>query len=133
MSKAFLAKMQEQGVEVFIISAATGEGVGKLMNRTAELVKKLPDADISEVTDEIKEYVVKKESPFNVIKVEDYYVVEGKQAMKLVESANLDDYESLGYFQRRLRNLGVIDQLKEAGVKEGDTVCIGDFEFNYME
>lgn len=133
MAKEFLAKFKEQGIEVFIISAATGEGVDKLMNRTAELVKKLPEADISEVTDDIKEYIVKKESPFTIKKVDDYYVVEGEQALKLVDSVNLDDYESLGYFQRKLRNLGIIDQLKEEGVKEGDTVCIGDFEFNYME
>ncbi len=129
----FIEKMEAFGVEVFIISAATGNGVGDLMNRTAELVRKLPSADISEISEEIKEYVVKKEAPFRIEKVEDYFVIEGEQAVKLVQSVNLDDYESLSYFQRKLRMLGIIDKLKDAGVKEGDTVCIGDFEFDYME
>ena len=44
----------------------------------------------------------------------------------------MEDYESLQYFQRRLRDSGIIDRLEEMGVKDGDTIRIEDFEFDYV-
>ena len=44
----------------------------------------------------------------------------------------MDDYESLQYFQRVLRNSGIIDKLDEMGIQDGDTVSILDFEFDYV-
>ena len=49
-----------------------------------------------------------------------------------MKTINYNDYESLNYFQRILRNNGIIEKLEEMGVKEGDVVSIYDFEFNYM-
>ena len=57
--------------------------------------------------------------------------VAGEGAEYLVKSTNFDDSESLNYFQRMLRRKGIIDELEAAGVKDGDTVRIGDFEFDY--
>lgn len=128
----FTKEMLSRGYEVFLISAVTGTGLSELIYRTAELVKELPETELYENLNEIKEYVVKEDSGFYVRKVEDYYVVEGPTVEKLMGSVNLDDYESLGYFQRRLRALGIIEALVNAGISEDDTVCIGDFEFNYM-
>jgi len=128
----FKKEMESRGYEVFLISAVTGTGLQSLIYRTAQLVKELPDIELYENIDEIKEYIVKGDIGFKVIQVEDYYVVEGPTVVKLLGSVNIDDYDSLGYFQRRLRTLGVIDALVNAGIKEGDTVCVGDFEFNYM-
>lgn len=128
----FKIEMESRGYEVFLISAVTGEGLQSLINRTAQLVRELPDISLYESVDEIKEYIVKEDIGFKVKQVEDYYIVEGPTVEKLIGSVDIDDYESLGYFQRRLRTLGVIDALLNAGVKEGDTVCIGNFEFNYM-
>jgi len=51
----------------------------------------------------------------------------------LLRRVNLDDYESLQYFQRSLNKAGVIEALREAGIKEGDTVRMYDFEFDYIE
>lgn len=130
---AFIEKMESRGYEVFLISAVTGAGLKDLIFRTAELVRELPDTEITEKIDEIKEYTVRNNEGFEVKKVEDYYIVEGETVEKLIGSVNIDDYESLGYFQRRLRTLGVIKALENAGVAEGDTVCIGNFEFNYMK
>ena len=50
-----------------------------------------------------------------------------------MRSVNMDDYESLQYFQRTLTAAGVIDALREAGAGEGDTVSIDDFEFDFVE
>jgi len=129
----FAEEMKSRGYEVFLISAVTGTGLQELIYRTAELVRELPDTELIEQVDEIKEYVVREDEGFKVNRVEDYYVVEGETVEKLIGSVNINDYESLGYFQRRLRALGVIKALENAGVQEGDTVCIGNFEFNYMK
>ena len=48
-------------------------------------------------------------------------------------STNFDNYDSIQYFQRSMINAGVIDALKAAGIKEGDTVRIEDLEFEYIE
>lgn len=128
----FKEEMESRGYEVFLISAVTGTGLQELIYRTAQLVKELPDIELYENIDEIKEYIVKDDIGFKVVQVEDYYIVEGPTVESLMGSVNIEDYESLGYFQRRLRALGIIDALVEAGIQEDDTVCIGDFEFNYM-
>ena len=52
---------------------------------------------------------------------------------RLIQSVNFEDQESLNWFHRTLRRLGVIDALKEAGAKEGSTVQIADMEFDFIE
>ena len=52
---------------------------------------------------------------------------------RLIESVNFEDQESLNWFHRTLRRIGVIDALKEAGAKEGSTVQIADMEFDFIE
>ena len=52
--------------------------------------------------------------------------------MQVLGSVNMDDYESLQYFQRVLRNSGIIEKLEEMGVQEGDLVRIEDFEFEFV-
>jgi GTP-binding protein len=60
------------------------------------------------------------------------YVVEGEWLFNLMGQINFSDYESLNFFQRILIKNGVIEKLKEAGVEEGDTVSIYDFEFDFV-
>ena len=61
------------------------------------------------------------------------YVVEADWLLNVLRMIDFDDSESLQYFQRLLQSAGVIDALKQAGVEEGDTVSLYDFEFEYME
>ena len=60
------------------------------------------------------------------------YVVEGEWLYNFMGQINFDDYESLNFFQRVLMKNGVIDRLREAGIEEGDTVSIYDFEFDFV-
>ena len=62
----------------------------------------------------------------------DVLFVEGQWLLRIMRSVNFGDDESLQYFQRVLRISGVIDKLIAAGVKDGDTVCIYDFEFDFV-
>ena len=61
------------------------------------------------------------------------FVVEGPAADKLMGSVNIEDNESMYYFQKRLKDLGIEDELKEMGIKVGDTVRIADWELEWYE
>ena len=67
------------------------------------------------------------EEPYTITKKEDMYVVDGPAIRELMRKVNMEDNESLYYFQKKLNELGVNDKLREAGVKEGDTVKVFDY------
>ena len=60
------------------------------------------------------------------------YIIEARWLLKIMETINPDEYDSLQYFQRVLRSSGILDALEEAGIQPGDTVSIYDFEFDYI-
>lgn len=121
-----------KGYPIFPISAATGEGLDKLMKHVAGLLPNLEDVDKNwaESVEKIYE-AVPEEEPFTIRKEKDVYVVEGKWIDRLMGSVNIDDTESLQYFQRVICRKGVMDALEKMGIEEGDTVRINDFEFQY--
>ena len=123
----------ELGAELFYISAATREGVDELMYRTAELLAELPPLTIYESEEpEVPEFSEKAEREIIVKNVNGVYYVEGEWLMQLIDSVNFTDRESIGFFQRILRQSGVIDALTEKGCKDGDTVNIYDVEFDFI-
>ena len=61
------------------------------------------------------------------------FIVEAPRIIKVIESINFNDYESTTYFQKVLRNSGIIEALEEKGIKDGDTVSIYDVEFDYYK
>lgn len=129
--------MEERGYKCFLISAATREGIQPLLYHLDEELQKL-DKIIPEPDD--KDVVVrfapdiKDARVFEVTKNEDgEYIVEGKGIERITAMAFLDSDESLRRFHRKLQRLGVIKALKDAGVQFGDTVRIGDLEFDYAD
>ncbi|MCI6374462.1 MAG: Obg family GTPase CgtA, partial [Clostridiales bacterium] len=73
------------------------------------------------------------QEPFTIGIEDGVYVVSGPVMEQLIDSVNFSDEESLNYFHRTLRSRGVIDALRAAGAKEGDTVAIGEMEFDFIE
>ena len=73
------------------------------------------------------------QEPFTVTKEGGVYVVEGPAMEQLIDSTNFSDEQSLNYFHRTLRSRGVIDALRAAGAKEGDTVAVCDMEFDFID
>jgi GTP-binding protein len=129
---AFKEKVEKAGYKVFPISAATGKGVRELMLYTAELLSKLPETKLTEESDDRIVYTVEEEEPFRVHKDGDVFVVEGQWITRLAGSTNFGIYESLSYFQRQIREKGVVDELERLGINEGDTVRIDDIEFEFI-
>ena len=104
------------------------------MKYTFTELSKLPPIQVYEPEMDISEDMIidKTERGFDIEKEDGVYVVYGSWIEAVGASVNFSDEESLQYFQRALKNRGVIDALVEAGVKEGDTVRIGDLEFDFV-
>ena len=119
------------GVPVFAVSAATHQGFDELLDETARQLESLPPV-LHYHEEKIPE---EKEDPdaFEVTEEKGIYIVSGPGMDRLIQSVNFEDQESLNWFHRTLRRLGVIDALKEAGAKEGSTVQIADMEFDFIE
>lgn len=132
----FVEEVKTLGYEdVFVVSAATRQGVKELTDKVTELVSKLPPPVLHDKIDEQKEKVYKytQEEKFTVRKEDDMYVIEGSWISRLRQTTDFDVYDSAQYFQRALIKEGVIEALKKAGIKEGDSVRIDDFVFEYVE
>lgn len=132
--EAFEKYIKEKGYEYFPIMAAINYGVPELINKIAERLSQLPPIKIYEPEPEPQiDYTSAGKQDFTIRVEGDVYIVEGKWLLKLINSVNFDDNESLQYFQRSLISSGIIDALKENGIHEGDTVSIYDIEFDYIQ
>lgn len=124
---------KEKGIEIYKISAVTGEGIEELLKHVSEVLKTLPKEDVVEVVGGKKVYTLEDEIPFTITREDGMWIVDGPGVQKIMRRVNLEDNESMYYFQKCLDELGVNKALKEAGVKEGDTVKVVDWELEWMD
>lgn len=126
-----------QHVEVFPISAVTNEGIDKLLAYVSERLKELEEVHretVIEKSEKIYRYEEPEDRHHFTIHIEDgVYVVEGIFIKGLIDSTDFDDMESLSYFQKVLKNRGVIDKLKKLGMSQGDSVKMCGIEFEHFE
>jgi len=124
----------EPNVQVYPISAASRTGLDELMMFATKLVKENPieinfTEDYSEFTEENYEF-----APFKVFVPEPgYFVVEGVGVEKMIGYTSIDTEQGNAFFQRYLRDKGIIEELERQGIEEGDTVRIYDLEFDYFK
>lgn len=126
--------VEEQGYAFFPIMAAIRYGVDPLLQKVEEMLSHLPPVARFEpepvpVLD--AERMGRRE--VRITEQEGVYLVEADWLLQVMRTVNFDDYESLQYFQRVLIRTGVIDALREAGVKEGDTVSLYDVAFDFVD
>lgn len=129
----FKKEIEGRGYLVFVISAATNQGVPELIRAAYEKLRELPGIVLFDTT--YRERVIrieKEEPPYTVTRDNEAFVVDGPWVRKILGSVNIEDRESLQYFQRVMKSMGVIESLKEKGVRDGDTVRIGEIEFDYI-
>ena len=123
---------KEKNLEIYKISAATGEGIPELLKHVSEVLKTLPKEELYEVEEIRKVYTLEEEEAFTIEKVDsDYWIVDGPAVQKLMRKVNLEDNESMYYLQKCLEELGVNQRLRKVGVKEGDTVRVVDWELEW--
>ncbi len=124
---------KEKNMEIFKISSVTGEGVKELLDFVSKTLKTLPKEDLIEVEDIKKIYTLEEKEEFTIEKQDGIFVVEGPGVERIMRRVNLDDNESMHYFHKSLDRLGVNQALKQAGVKDGDTVSIDGWELEWYD
>lgn len=131
-TEAFEEFVRENGWEMIYVSAATGAGLDDMIKMVAERLEELPPLKVysgemaeEEIEVDAKETIIKRQN--------DLYIVEGEWLYNLMGQINFDDYESLNFFQNVLKKSGVFEALEAKGCKDGDTVSIYDFEFDYIK
>lgn len=122
---------KENNIEIYKISAATGKGLKELINRVAEVLKELPKEEIIEQSEKVVYTLKEEKDSFNVRIENGIYIVDGPAIEKLLGKVNMEDNESLYYFQKQIKAMGVEDRLKQLGIKEGDTVKFVIWEFEW--
>ena len=121
---------KQKNMEFFKISSVTGQGLNELLDYVSKTLKTLPKEQLVEIEDRIV-YTLEDEEKFTINRVDGIFVVKGKAVESLMRRVNIGDNESLYYFHKCLRDLGVDDKLREMGVKEGDIVKILDYELEW--
>lgn len=124
----------QRGMELLTVSAVTGEGIKEMVHRVAQVLETLPPILIYESTYVEPENIIDRtDHEVTITRQGPVWVVEGEWLWRLCGSVNFEDRESLMYFQRILKNSGTIDAMVKAGVRDGDTVSIYDFEFDFIQ
>lgn len=122
---------KKENMELFKISAASGQGVKELMSYISKILKELPKDDLIEIEEKVEYTLSKNENAFEVVKEGKNYIVKGPAVENIMRRVNIQDRESMHYLQKRLEDSGIFTALRNAGVKEGDTVKILDWEFEW--
>ena len=124
---------KEKNIEIFKISAVTGEGLNELFNHVAEVIKDLPKEEVVDIDDRIIYTLEEEEEQFKVEIVDGEFIVTGPAVERLMGRVNIGDNESYSYMEKMLKKIGIEDELKRRGVKEGDTVKILEWQFEWYE
>lgn len=124
------------GYRCMVVSAAAAQGTRQIVEEAARLLDTLPPIHTFQadpVTDEERMRREARPQEVEVRKEAGVYYVESDFLEGILMTADMENYESLQYFQRVLRQNGIIDRLEELGVQEGDTVDIGGWQFDFVK
>jgi GTP-binding protein len=123
----------QNNIEIFKISAVTGEGLNELFNHVAEILKTLPEEEIIDIEDRIVYTLEDDKDEFNIDIIKGEYIVTGPAVERLMGRVNIGDNESFAYLEKMIKKLGIDAELRRLGVKEGDSVKILEWEFEWYE
>ena len=121
--------------EVYEISALNNQNLDEIINVLSEKVKNTPEEVLYD--EDIQEshvlYKFKKEKPFTIIKEGNTFVIKGDKVEKIFKMINFNTEEAISRFAKKLRSMGVDEELEKMGVNEGDIIRILDYEFEYTK
>ena len=127
-------EFEPQGIKVFPISGVSGQGLKELLYYVSEQIQTM---DVPPIVFEQEFFpedeLIYEELPYTVEKEKDVYVVEGPKIEKMLGYTNLDSEKGFAFFQKFLKETGILDKLEEAGIQEGDTVKMYGLQFDYYK
>lgn len=128
------AEFEPEGIPVFPISGVTGEGLEKLLYYVGDLLAKAKEGPVVFEQEYFpEEELLFEDLPYTVTVEEGIYVVEGPKIEKMLGYTNLDSEKGFDFFQKFLKNNGILDELESAGIQEGDTVRMYGLQFDYYK
>jgi len=140
---AFRDKVAEirSDIEIMPISSLTKQGIREMLYRVAELLDSLPDFDEQEASEQaakaeegvVFRYEANDDMAFEISRDNEVYVIESEGIERLMRRTQFNSYEAVMRFGRILRGLGIDDALRKRGAKNGNTIRIGKFEFEFFE
>ena len=127
-----LFKKHVRKYKIFTVSALNGEGTEEVVKELVEMLKDIPVTLPREDSGFV--YDLSDDTSFTIVRDDDgAFVVIGDLVKLLIRNVVLNDTDSMAYMQKTLKTKGVIKKLRELGAKDGDTVVIGDIEFDFVE
>ena len=129
----FKRYVEAKGLTFLPISAATRQGVDNLPALVYNRLKDLPPVKVYEAEYKRPDKNAQPTRPFTVERTGDHeFTVDAPWLERILAGTNVEDYESLQYFQTQLGDSGILDELVAQGVEEEDTIKIGEYEFDYL-
>ena len=126
------SEFEPQGIKVFPISGVTGEGLSDLLYYVSSELQNMDEKPIVfEQEYFAEEELIHIDLPYTVEIIDDMYVVEGPKIEKMLGYTNLDSEKGFAFFQKFLKEAGILEKLEEAGIQEGDTVKMYGLQFEY--
>ncbi|MGN8772228.1 GTPase ObgE [Paenibacillus barengoltzii] len=135
--RAEVAKVRGD-LEIMPISSLTRQGIQELLYRVAELLEEIPEAPAIEEVTELAERKIykldkKEDEGFTIRRENETFVVESAKIERMMKRMQLNSHDAILKLARTLRHMGVDDELRKRGAKDGTLVRIGDFEFEFVE
>jgi GTP-binding protein len=132
--KKIKAEFELKGIPVFPISAVSGKGMKELLYHVKGMLNNLDQTPIVFEKEFFPEDMVNSKEPYTVTKQEDhFYVVEGPRIERMLGYTNLQSEKGFEFFQRFLKDNGILEELEALGIEEGDTVKMYGLEFDYYK
>ena len=132
----FRSFIEAKGIPFFCISAATTQGTKELIKKVSEVLDTLPpikEYEAEPIPQAELDEMLGVDKKFEITEEDGVFFVDAPWIQPVMRTVDPDDWSSLQYFQRVLINSGIIAKLEEMGAKEGDTVSIEGFEFDFVE
>ena len=129
------AEFEPKGIKVFPISAVSGEGVKELLYYVREMLDNVDDSVTVFEQEYFPEFAGFGNEPFTVTydDLEEEYVIEGPRVERMLGYTNLESEKGFAFFQNFLKETGILEQLEDLGIQEGDTVRIYGHVFDYYK
>ena len=132
--KKIKADDKYKNFEIFPISSITHTGLQSLVKHTADILDKTPQHSLVAVDRQSEQtYEFKDDKGFKIEKIDDVWVISGDKIEKLFKMTDTTHDESMLRFARQMRGMGIDDELRRLGAKNGDSVQILDFVFEFVE
>ena len=127
-------EFEPKGIKVFSISGVTGQGVSELLYYVSSQLDKIDTPPIIFEQEYFPEdELIYEELPYSVEVEDGMYIVEGPKIEKMLGYTNLDSEKGFAFFQKFLKETGILDELEAKGIQEGDTVKMYGLQFDYYK